>query len=419
MLRTESPLLKGSKITLKPNRIKLMAERFFLFDPSIYMNVIFTIDGQVPVEKTQAAIEKTFTQNQTTMSKAVLDEKGNLFLEEMGRTGCHTYVDNRDWQEIRREQERIPFRINEGEFLRAFITPRENYTDVYLMAHHMMADGSGLLILVDDIMNNLAGFAVAYKPTEVMRRKDVIRKGDLPLKTRMMLRLLNLSWAKEKRVFTWEDYYQIHETYWKDKSTYFEFTTIEAEELEALKQECKDLGITVNSYLVAKIMKNYPDDHILGVPVSLRGKSSSISNMITSLMLEYQYDTGKSLTENALRAHQIIRKGLASEPMRYHIPQFVAILDPTLMDAAVAYYVLGFDNEAARKASYIIGYTSKLGTDVGITNLGVLDVKTQYGDYRLTNMIGIPPHVSATRRVVSVYTYNGKMTITDTKVKKI
>ena len=404
---------------MKPNRIKLMAERFFLFDPSIYMNVIFTIDGQVPADTLRAAIEKTFTQNQTTMSKAVLDEKGNLYLEEMGHTGCHTYVDGRDWQEIRREQERIPFRINEGEFLRAFITPREKGTDIYLMAHHMMADGSGLLILVDDIMNNLAGFEVTYKPTEVMRRRDVIRKGDLPLKTRMMLRLLNWSWAKEKRVLTWEDYYHIHETYWKDKSTYFEFTTIEAEELEALKQECKELGITVNSYLVAKIMKNYPEDHILGVPVSLRGKSSSISNMITSLMLEYQYDTDKSLAENALRAHQIIREGLASEPMRYHIPQFVAILDPTLMDAAVAYYVLGFDNEAARKAAYVIGYTSSLGTDVGITNLGVLDVKQQYGDYRITNMIGIPPHVSATRRVVSIYTYNGKMTITDTKVKKV
>lgn len=404
---------------MKPNRIKLMAERFFLFDPSIYMNVIFTIDGLVPVEKIREAIEKTYTQNQTTMSKAVLDEKGNLYLEEMGRTGCHTYIDNRDWQEIRREQERIPFRINEGEFLRAFITPRENCTDVYLMAHHMMADGSGLLILVDDIMKNLAGFEVAYKPTEVMQRKDVIRKGDLPLKTRIMLRLLNWSWAKEKRIFTWEDYFQIHETYWKDKSTYFEMTTIEDGELKALKQECKELGITVNSYLVAKIMKNYPDDHILGVPVSLRGNSNSISNMITSLMLEYQYDTDKSLAENALRAHQIIREGLDSEPMRYHIPQFVAILDPTLMDAAVAHYVLGFDNEAARKASYIIGYTSKLGTDVGITNLGVLDVRNQYGDYRITNMIGIPPHVSATRRVVSVYTYNGKMTITDTKVKKI
>ena len=404
---------------MKTKRIKLMAERFFLFDPSIYMNVIFAIDGLVPVEKIREAIEKTYTQNQTTMSKAVLDKKGNLYLEEMGQTGCHTYVDYRNWQEIRREQERIPFRINEGEFLRAFITPRENSTDVYLMAHHMMADGSGLLILVDDIMNNLAGFEVAYKPTEVMRRKDVIRKGDLSVQDRIRLRLLNLLWAKEKRIFTWEDYYQIHETYWKDKSTYFEFTTIEDEELKNLKQECKDLGITVNSYLVAKIMKNYPDDHIIGVPVSLRGNSNSISNMITSLMLEYRYDTEKSLAENAVRAHQILRDGIASEPMRYHIPQFVAILDPTLMDAAVAHFVLGFDNEAARKASYVIGYTSNLGTDVGITNLGVLDVKTQYGDYRITNMIGIPPHVSATRRVISIYTYNEKMTITDTKVKKI
>ena len=167
---------------MKPNRIKLMAERFFLFDPSIYMNVIFTIDRVIPADKIREAIEKTYTQNQTTMSKAVLDKKGNLYLEEMKESGCHVYVDFRDWQEIRREQERIPFHVNEGEFLRSFIIPKENSTDVYLMAHHMMADGSGLLIMVDDIMNNLAGFPVDYKPTEVMRRRDVIRKGDLPLK---------------------------------------------------------------------------------------------------------------------------------------------------------------------------------------------------------------------------------------------
>ena len=404
---------------MKAKRIKLMAERFFLFDPSIYMNAIFTIDGEVPVEKIRSAIEKTYTQNQTTMSKAVLDEKGNLFLEEMEASGCHVYEDRRDWQEIRREQERIPFRINEGEFLRAFITPREGCTDVYLMAHHMMADGSGLLVLVDDIMNNLAGLPVSYKPTVVMQRRNVIRKGDLPLDSRIRLRLLNALWRKDKRVFTWDDYFKIHETYWKDKSTYFEMTTIEGEELNAIKRECKSLGITVNSYLVAKIMQEYSGKKVVGIPVSLRGGSNSISNMITSLMLDYEYDESSSLSENAVRTHEILKEGIASEPKKYHIPQFVAILDPTLMDAAVAHFVLGYDNEAARKASYVIGYTSHLGTDVGITNLGVLDVKTQYGEYRITNMIGIPPQVSATRRVVSIYTYNGKMTITDTKVKKI
>lgn len=404
---------------MKPKRLKLMMERYFLFEPNVYMNLVFTVAGGASPEKLMEAVSRTYTQNQTTMSRAVLDKKGDLYLEEMPRTGCKVSIDSRDWQDIRREQEHITFRVNEGEFLRTFIIPKGETTDVYMMAHHMMCDGTGMFFLVEDIMNNLAGNEVAYKPTVVIEKKNAIRKGDLPLKSRILLRLLNLEWKKERRIFTWDDYYKIHETYWKNKSSHFTMTVIEGEELATLKKECKDLNITINSYLVAKTLRDYPQYRNLGMPISLRNGERSISNLVASLTTSFDYDYSKSYQENAVVLDQIVRAELKKEEVRYHTPQFLAIMDPTLMDASLMHYFLGFENESAKKMASLVGYFGKRHADLGLTNMRVIDIPSQYGDFRISNVMGIVPKISTADKVVGVFTFDGKMTITDTVMEEI
>ena len=404
---------------MKTKRLKLMMERYFLFEPNVYMNIVFTVDGGASPEQLKEAVRKTYTQNQTTMSRAVLDKKGELYLEEMTQSGCRVYIDDRDWQQIRQEQERIPFRVNEGEFLRTFIIPRGERTDVYLMAHHMMCDGAGLFLLIEDIMNNLAGNEVAYKPTVVLKKEKVIRKGDLVFKQRFLLNLINLKWKKEKRVFTWEDYYKIHETYWKNKRSRVDFTVIEGEELEALKQECRDLKVTVNSYLVAKALRDYPEYRNLGMPISLRNGERSVSNLVASLTVAFDYDRSKTFQENAVALDQIVRPMLKDERTRYHTPQFLAIMEPTLVDAALMYHILGYESEVAKTMGGLVGYYGKRYTDLGLTNMKVVDIPSRYGDYKISGIIGIPPSISTAEKVLGVFTFDGKMTIADTTMEEI
>lgn len=404
---------------MKNKRIDLIMERYFLFEPNVYMNIIFTVDGGASPEKIMEAVRKAYTQNQTTMSKAVLDEKGNLYLEEMDESGCHVYFDSRDWQEILREQERIPFHLNQGEFLRTFIIPRGASSEIYLMAHHMMCDGTGLFFVLEDIMNNLAGNEVKYKPTVVLKRNQVRNKGNLGFKQRILLSFVNQKWKKEGKIFTWEDYYKIHETYWKNRGTKVDFNVIEGKELEDLLKECKDLKVTVNSYLLAKALKDYPKSRILGIPVSLRKDERSVCNLVSNLRLPFEYDSSKSYQENAVVLDQKVRPMLKSERERYLTSQFLAIMEPTLIDAALMHCYMGYENEMAKVMAKLVGYFGERYTDLGMTNMKVVDIPTQYGDYKISSIIGCPPNVSAANKVLGAFTFEGKMTIIDVTVEEI
>ena len=404
---------------MKNSRINLVVERYFLYEPNVYMNLMFTVDGDVAPEKLVEAVRKSYTQNQTTMSKAVLDDKGDLYLEEMEESGCHVYVDSRDWEEIQNEQERIPFHLNEGEFLRTFIIPKGENTDVFLMAHHMLCDGTGLFFLLEDIMNNLSGNEVTYKPTVVLKKGEARRKGNLAFKQRFLLSLVNKKWKKEKKIFTWDDYYKIHETYWKNKRTQVKFTVIEGEELENLLKECKALNVTVNSYLMAKILQDYPQSHVLGIPVSLRKGQRSVSNFVSNLRVLFDYDPQKSYQENAVALDQIVRPMVKDEAAKYQTSQFLAIMEPTLLDAALMYHHMGFKNECARIVAEIVGYYGEKYTDLGLSNMKIVDIPTQYGDYKISNIVGFPPSLSAADKVLGAFTFDGKMTIIDTTLEEI
>ena len=279
---------------MKKERIELLLERSFLFDPNIYMTVVVTVEGDITEEEVCEAVKKTYTKNQTTMSKIVLDEDGKVYLEEMEETGCKVFVDKRDWVEILRESERKPFRLEEGELIRTFVIPRGKQTDIYLMAHHICGDGGALLIFAEDIFNHLEGREVQYKPTKVITSEESMKRGNLNFLQKLGLKTLSQKWGENRKIFGWEDYYKVHDEYWKNRYTEISFFEIEGSRLDELKAECKKLGVTVNTYLVAKLMNEYyPESKKLGIPISVRGEEKSISCLVSSATPHAKYDTGK------------------------------------------------------------------------------------------------------------------------------
>lgn len=400
----------------KNKRIKLMAERLFFLDPNVQMTVIVTLKGEVTTEEIVEAVKKTYTQNQTTMSKFVMDKKGNLYLEEMEQTGCKVYVDEREWREIKFENERKALRVNEGELVRTFVIPRGEEKDIYITAHHLMCDGFGLFIMIEDMMNNLSGNRVEYKPTKVLTKKDAIRRGDLDFKSKLGLRLCNSKWKKERKVFGWEEYYRISDEFWKNKRTEIKLEEIEGKELSDLKRRCKEIGISLNSYLVARELQKMPECRNIGIPVSLRGEERSISNLITSVAVCYQYDKTKTFEENAKAVNEEIRKQIKSEGARYHISQFLSITDPTLVDAALMYYLLGYDSHIAKVMAGIIGYEGEMGTDLGVSNMKEISLPSDWGKFKIIGFIPISPSILTAKKVLGVSSYQEKLLIAESKI---
>ncbi len=404
---------------MEKKRIELLLERTFIFDPNVYMTIVVTIDGDVNEEEICEAVRKAYTQNQTTMSKIVLDEQGKLYQEMIPETGCKVFVDKRDWLEIMHENERIPFRIDEGELVRTFVIPRGAQKDIYLMAHHVVCDGNGLLILAEDILDNLQGKEVVYKPTKVITEKSVINRGNLKFVEKLALKNLSKKWGKEKRVFGWDVYDKVHEEFWKNKQSEISFTWIEGAELENLKEECKKAGVTVNSYLAAKLMQKYPECKKLGIPVSVRGEERSISCLISSAPVYSKYDTSKGFEENLVNINETIKKELSSEGAVYRIPQFVAYTDPTLLEAGYIQNVIKFESKPVDSMARILGLYGDERYELGITNLKEITLPSDYDRFKVTGVIPVAPLIATTEKVFTISTYNGKMLIAESKIKQM
>ena len=407
---------------MKKERIELLLERSFLFDPNIYMTVVVTIEGDVSEDELCEAVKKTYTQNQTTMSKVVLDEQGKVYLEEMEETGCKVFVDKRDWVEILRENERKPFRLEEGELIRTFIIPRGKQKDIYLMAHHVSGDGGALLILAEDILNNLEGREVQYKPTKVITSEESMKRGNLNFLQKLGLKSLSQKWGENKKIFGWDDYYKVHEEFWKNRRTEISFHEIEGDRLDELKAECKKLGVTVNTYLVTKLMhEHYPESKKLGIPISVRGEEKSISCLVSSATPHAQYDTNKEFVENLVNIDKAIKKDLKNEGEVYKIPQFIAISDPTLVYAAYINDTLkNMESAQVNRMADILGLQGgKDRVNLGITNIREIRFPSAYNRFKIINVIPVAPRIATTENIFTISTFHGKMLIAETKIRKM
>lgn len=405
---------------MEKKKVELLLERSFLFDPNIYMTVVVTIEGKISQEEVYEAVQKTYTQNQMTMSKVVLQEDGKCYMEEMTESGCKVFVDKRDWLEILRENEKKPFRLEDGELLRTFILQREEETDIFLMAHHIAGDGGALLLLAEDIFNNLEGREVEYKATRTITKEESLAKGNLTFLEKIGLKKLSQKWQEEKQIFGWDDYYKVHEEYWKNRRSEISFHEIEGEKLESLKVECKKLGVTINSYLVTKLMRDfYPESKKLGIPISVRGESKSISCLVSSATPYCKYDTNQEFVENLAKIDKAIKKDVKNEGVIYRIPQFIAISDASLIDAAYLHNVYrNSKSNCVDRMATILGLYGDKRVNLGITNIREITFSGNYKRFKIKNVIPVAPLIATTENIFTISTYNGKMLIAETKVRK-
>lgn len=393
---------------------------YFLFDPNIYTAVTLTLkrkNEDLSVEKIKNAVEKAYTQNETTMSKIVLDN-GNAYFENMPETGCKVFVDQRDCLDILNENQKNTFKINEGEFIRTFIIDGKDEISVFIMAHHIVGDGYSLVLFAQDILSNLAGEAVEYKPLN-NQNDEVVPNIKYPFKKKLGIKLLNAQWKKTGKVFAWEDYYDIHRKFWENRQTEVSTTTISEDELLKMKEESKELGITINSYIVAKYVEKNPEYELIGIPVSYRGSNRSLANKIAAMRVRYHYNTEASFEENAKAIHAIIKDSIEDPSKKFYIVKSIELFAPTLVDGALMAKYAGYENETAEKMTSVMAMTGENKTHLGITNLANINLKSEYDSFKVQDVKCLAASMATTRDVLTVCTFENRMNLCFSIVKKV
>ena len=391
---------------------------YFLFDPNIYTSFVVTLEkkGNVTVEDVKKAVEKAYTQNETTMSKIVLDN-GEAYFENMSKTGCKVFVDEREWMDIIHENEKNTFRINEGEFVRTFIKDGKDEIRLLIMVHHIFGDGASMLLLTQDILSNLAGEHVEFKPLNNDNQELPPKNVKYPFLKKLGIGLLNKQWKKTGKVFTWEDYFTIHEKFWKNRQSQME-PTIMSEDLSVIKAKCKELGITINSYVVARQLEKNTQYEVIGMPASIRGTNRSMSNKVAAMKFHCKYNTELSFDENAKEIHKCIQDVLDTPSKKYYVVTSFLLFDPVLVDGAMMAAHTDYKNEIAEKMVSIIGMTKETKTQFGVTNIGKVNLKEEYASFNVKNMIAVAAPMSTTENVVAVWTFKNKINLCYSTVKE-
>ena len=124
--------------------------------------------------------------------------------------------------------------------------------------------------------------------------------------------------------------------------------------------------------------------------------------------------------ENIVNIDKAIKKDLKNDGEVYRIPQFVAISDPTLVYAAYINTVMKkVESTRADRMAEILGLYGDDRCDLGITNLREITFPTDYNRFKITKVIPVAPLIATTENLFTISTYNGKMLIAETKVRKM
>lgn len=390
-------------------------ERANLFEPNVYITMVVKIEGTISAEELHRAVETAYTANEATMSRIVLDENGEAYYEKMERTGCKVYFDDRGWEEIVSESERIPFAIQDGELVRTFLRMNEGEAVILVHAHHLAGDGKSILILIEDIVNSLAGREIIYKPMLLINQDYLLQRASMPSWMKLALKIVNSKWKKTGKVFTWDDYYAVHNKYWQEYSSDIEVITYSVSEL---KKRCPD-GVTLNSYLITELLKEYPESKVVGIPLSIREENESMSNQTSGIELKYHYRFNQSFEKNLFCVHKKIYKMLLNANLKYFVLMFMSQISPTLTDAVLLKTHGCYQNRLVGKMAGIMGYKGEGRRDLGVTNLMKIDIPGKYKLFQIKDILFIPPKVSYSKNVIGISTYEEQLHVSYHRMKKI
>lgn len=387
---------------------EILAERPNLFEPNDYITFRIKISGTANAGELVSAVKEAYKANESTMSRIILRDDGAAFYEKLSHSGCKVEILQKDWREIIRENEKLPFDLKNGELVRSFIVPGENGIVLLIMAHHLAGDGKAVVYFTQSVMNALSGDEFQYKP--MLPLAEETRK--LPLFIRLYTAALNRKWQKNGgRVFTWEDYYRIHSRYWEKSASCIHSQTLSTEQTALLREKAHKAGVSVNSLLVAAFLQADIENRVTGVPVSVRGKSDkSMTNKTSAISINHRYSGRRSFTQNAKLVHRKVRRAVKKN--RMFVLRFVKELSPAIIDGVLLSTHGCLHNQLAEKLARVMGYMGKSKRDLGVTNLTVIDIPAVYGGNRIEDMIFIPPVVSYSNNIIGVSTAWGKMTVT-------
>ncbi len=395
-------------------KVKIETERVDLFDVSIVITMCVNLEKEVLFSELKTAFDKACKLHGVLKSKVIIEPDGEAYYVDNDVISSSFSMTGLSLYELIYENERNRFRIEEGEFIRAFLSP----DGLVFMMHHLGGDGKSLLYFIETFMNCLAGNECNELLFRNLGLSDLPGDVRIPFFYKLLTKSWNHRWSSQKKVFDYSDMDEAYTKFWKEHRSVTEIKRYEKDELEALMKRVKDSGVTLTSYLITDMIKDSDKKNDIGLAVDGRtDKNRSMGNQATGISVEYRYDKSRSFEENAKAVHTLMQKKLSDDIYRYFVLGFMGLLDPTLKDALNLEHAGCFSSKVSKQVADLLGYGEKV-KDISITNLTRADISLEYGDHRIKDIAFIPPVVSYAKNVIGIVTAGDVMTVSRHIIEK-
>ena len=196
-------------------RYKIETERENLFDVNMVIAMRVRVEGKALFEDLEKAFCKAVASYEILNSKVVIEENGDAFYVDCERPMSSFSESPLGFEELINANEGIRFRIEEGEYIRGFLSP----DGIVFLMHHLGGDGKSLLYFIETFMRLLAGEDVGYVAFENLPVSDLPKDSELPYLYRQFVKFWNKRWARQRRVFNYADMDKAYSVFWKDHKT--------------------------------------------------------------------------------------------------------------------------------------------------------------------------------------------------------
>lgn len=388
---------------------KIDKERTWVFSP--VNNIAFKADikGSITEKQLIEAITHTVNHNEMLNQKVILDEDGIAYFCKVENQKLAIEPMTKDWKNVVREQQKIPFGIDKGELIRFFYQTTQSGISLMIIVHHIAGDGISFAYLLQDILKSLSGIQIEYKKINLFDMDSLPKETQLRFPMTWLLKSMNKKWQKSGKVFEFNDYYLMYYKYWNSHETLIDTCYIENEDYDKICRFSKANNLTINTLITTALIRASGELSDVGMAASFRKDGNTgMGGFATGVSIKYHYNEKKDFVWNGTKVQKLIYDKLNNPAKKYFLLQFMSNIEPTLIDAIYFEACGDYSNKTAKTFSKMFGYSGN-PKGISITNLTKLPIEIKYNEYELTDFVFVPPLVLNAKRIIGAAAFSRRI----------
>lgn len=397
---------------MKADRNYVYTERAHFMCPNMHFGIMAKIESNYDEEQLRQSID-ILQKAHPFLHSLIADEKdtGRIYYQIQDYLNIPVMVKEEVslWQQDYEEISVQGWNVKKECLLKVVVYPKGSEFQILFIAHHLLCDGRGLLQLVEEFAGHyINGVIPQFAPEHLIQSlNDLPLDSNLPFISKLIIGDANRRWKKEGQQVMYEEYSVFERDYIQKHKMKREIITVCDRELEEIQTLCKQQNITVNDWLIAKMMLEENTNKVV-IAADIRNqtkcyKQGAMGNYSTAFSVSVKKN-GENVIALAKRvASQVISICHHPQKEMLVLACYIHML-PGLIDA-VAISTLGdFESKAGTFVGRnMFGYGSQNGYSV--TNLGKIQSD------KIAEAVFIPPASPANKKIWGVLTVNNHMKI--------